>query len=147
MNAKKITTHQALETVRFAKRFAKDLKPGSVLALTGDLGAGKTTFVKGVAEGLGFKNPDEVKSPTFTLMHVYQARVPVYHFDLYRLEKISELEAIGFEEFVNDPAAVTCIEWAEKAGSLLPSHAIPIRLEITGNSHLLSIGTPSAGRR
>jgi tRNA threonylcarbamoyladenosine biosynthesis protein TsaE len=129
---KTMTVHCADETIRFARSFAKKLKPGSVLALTGNLGAGKTTFVKGVAGGLGLKNPDDVKSPTFTLLHVYQAAVPVYHFDLYRLEKIEDLEAIGFEEFVNDSRAVTCIEWAEKAGALLPVHTISVYLEIAG---------------
>ena len=122
------------ETLSFAKNYSAKLKPGAVLALTGDLGSGKTTFIKGLAAGLGLKDADEVKSPTFALMHVYQARFPIYHFDLYRLDSAKEVEEIGFEEFINDPKAISCVEWAEKAGLLLPPQTQWLRFEVTGET-------------
>ncbi|MFA7255428.1 MAG: tRNA (adenosine(37)-N6)-threonylcarbamoyltransferase complex ATPase subunit type 1 TsaE [Candidatus Omnitrophota bacterium] len=127
---KHAVTNSPQETIEFAKRFARTLKPGSMLCLEGQLGSGKTTFIKGLAEGLGLKHPEQVKSPTFVLMHVYKAKVPLYHFDCYRLDSTEELENIGFEDFVNDPAAIACVEWAEKAKHLIPSHARHIRFEI-----------------
>ena len=115
-----------------ARKFSSTLKPGSVIALTGGLGSGKTTFIKGIAMGLGLPNPDCVTSPTFVLMHVYKTRVPLYHFDLYRLETPREIEALGLEDFAYDATAITCVEWAEKAGRLLPRGARKVRLEIAG---------------
>ena len=124
----------AEETMAFAEKFGRTLKPGSVIALIGGLGSGKTTFVKGIARGLGLKNADEVKSPTFVLMHVYKTRVPLYHFDLYRLESRREVEALGFEDFAGDPMAITCVEWAERADKLLPRGTRKVGLEITGEN-------------
>ncbi len=132
MKKQAIITNSAEETIEFAKRFARGLKPGSVLCLEGNLGSGKTTFIKGLAEGLGLAHPERVKSPTFVLMHVYKAKVPLYHFDCYRLDSAEELENIGFEDFINDPHAISCIEWAEKAKGLLPAHAYWIHFEISG---------------
>lgn len=125
-------TSSPQETIEFAKHFAARLKPGTVLCLEGQLGSGKTTFIKGLAEGLGLKHPEQVKSPTFVLMHIYKARMPLYHFDCYRLNSPEELENIGFQDFVNDPGAISCVEWAEKAGELLPATARHIRFEILG---------------
>ena len=130
MKQRSVITGSAQETIEFAKVFAKDLKPGTVLCLEGQLGSGKTTFIKGLAKGLGLKHPEQVKSPTFVLMHVYKAKIPLYHFDCYRLDSTEELENIGFEDFVNDPAAIACVEWAEKAKALIPSHACHIHFEI-----------------
>jgi tRNA threonylcarbamoyladenosine biosynthesis protein TsaE len=131
------------ETLRFAKDFAVRLKPGSVVALSGDLGSGKTTLVKGIAMGLGLRDSDEVKSPTFSLMHSYPTRPRLVHFDLYRLETAGELHAIGFEEFVNDPDTVTCVEWPEKAKSFFPSRTVVIRLEVAGaDSRRIILGRP-----
>ncbi|MFA5160092.1 MAG: tRNA (adenosine(37)-N6)-threonylcarbamoyltransferase complex ATPase subunit type 1 TsaE [Candidatus Omnitrophota bacterium] len=127
---KTVTTSSAQETIEFAKRFAKGLKPGSVLCLEGQLGSGKTTFIKGLAEGLGLKHPEQVKSPTFVLMHIYKAKTPLYHFDCYRLNSLEELENIGFQDFVNDPGAISCVEWAEKAVKLLPATVGHIHFEI-----------------
>jgi tRNA threonylcarbamoyladenosine biosynthesis protein TsaE len=125
-----VITSSPEETIAFAKKLAQGFKPGSVLCLHGDLGSGKTTFIKGIAEGLGLKHPEQVKSPTFVLMHVYRARIPLYHFDCYRLDSVDELANIGVADFANDPHAISCIEWAEKAKDLIPPHAIRIRLEI-----------------
>jgi len=125
----KLESHSSKQTIQLGRAFAKKLKPGTVIALSGDLGSGKTTFIKGIALGLGLKNPDEVKSPTFALMHIYPTRIPLYHFDLYRLESLKEIQNIGFEEYTTDPSVITCVEWAEKANALLPSSAIRVVFE------------------
>lgn len=125
-------THSEQETIATAKAFAKTLKPGTVIALHGNLGAGKTTFIKGLALGLGLKDQDEVKSPTFALMHVYETKPPLYHFDLYRLESSKEIANIGFEEYVNDPGIITCVEWAERAKDLMPENLVSVELEVAG---------------
>ena len=131
---KQTVTNSPQETINFAKGFAAGLKPGTVLCLEGQLGSGKTTFIKGLAEGLGLKHPEQVKSPTFVLMHIYKAKTPLYHFDCYRLNSIEELENIGFQDFVNDPQAISCVEWAEKAGDLIPECARYIHVEILDTS-------------
>ena len=118
------------ETMELGKRWGAILKAGDVVALRGNLGSGKTVFVKGLALGLGIQSKDEVKSPTFVLMHIYPTCIPLYHFDLYRMEDPRDLEAIGLEEWMNDGQAVTCIEWAEKAEALLPKSAYHVRIEI-----------------
>lgn len=141
---KTIKTRSSRETQAAAKQFAKTIKPGSVIMLRGDLGSGKTTFVQGLAEGFGVDADQHVTSPTFVLMRIYKGKVPIYHFDLYRLESEGELEAIGFEEFINDTSAVCCVEWPEKAGSLMPSDAQTVELEITGKSERV-IHLPEGG--
>lgn len=120
------------ETLQIAKNFAKTLKPGSVLAMEGDLGAGKTTFIKGLSLGLGLKKKDEVKSPTFVIMHVYLAKMPIYHFDLYRLDDEKDFRAIGLDEFAHDPHSICCIEWAGKAAGWLPDATHRITLKHRG---------------
>jgi tRNA threonylcarbamoyladenosine biosynthesis protein TsaE len=102
------------QTIERGRRIAKSLRPGSVVALEGDLGSGKTTLVKGIALGLGVGSAREVKSPTFVIMHIYQGRLPLYHFDLYRLDETSDLQSIGLEEFMTDPNSVSVIEWADR---------------------------------
>ncbi len=119
------------ETIRFGSKLGRALTPGTVLGLKGGLGSGKTTLIQGISEGLGVQRK-EVKSPTFVIFHIYKGLFPVYHFDLYRLEKEEELAAIGFEEFVSDPAVISLVEWAEKARALLPDDVILIHLHIKG---------------
>ncbi|MDA9101406.1 tRNA (adenosine(37)-N6)-threonylcarbamoyltransferase complex ATPase subunit type 1 TsaE [Omnitrophica bacterium] len=132
MTQKSWTCSSVKETLQCAKKFAAQVEPGTVLALEGDLGSGKTTFIKGLADGLGFHSRDEVTSPTFTLMHIYQGRCPIFHFDLYRLADEKEVASIGFDEFVSNPEAVVCIEWADKVKKLLPKHTQTLRFEIQG---------------
>ena len=120
------------DTIKLAYDFAKQLKPGSVIALRGNLGAGKTTFVKGIALGLGLKNADDVKSPTFALMHTYKTKPVLYHFDFYRLESEKEIANIGFEEFVDNSRAIICVEWPERGQKLLPKSVIEVQLEVVG---------------
>lgn len=117
------------DTMKIAEDFARTLRPGTVIALHGNLGAGKTTFIKGLAQGLGLKKGHEVTSPTFALMHIYPTNPPLYHFDLYRLDSPKEIADIGFEEHINDPKAITCVEWAEKGEVFFPSSAIHVFFE------------------
>lgn len=104
----------------------KRLKAGMVLCLTGDLGAGKTLFTKGVAAGLGVKA--DVTSPSFTLMNLYDGRLPVTHFDLYRLDDEGDLDEIGFYEYADEPVGVAVIEWADKFPEALPPHHLSVVL-------------------
>ncbi len=115
-----ITSHSPAETFAFGQAIAGTLRAGDVLALCGDLGAGKTHFVKGLAAGLGITA--EVTSPTFTLIHEYPGgRLPLCHFDFYRLESEDDLLRIGFDDYL-DADGVLAIEWAEKFPALLPGH-------------------------
>ncbi len=107
-------------TIAFGREFAAQLAAGEVLALCGDLGAGKTHFVKGLAAGLGAST--EATSPTFTLIHEYRdGRLPLFHFDLYRLEAEDELLRIGWDDYLDDEG-VLAIEWADKFPALMPPH-------------------------
>lgn len=109
------------ETKEFGRRFAAKVKPGDVLALTGELGSGKTHFVKGLVAGLG--SSDGVTSPTFTLLHEYShGRLPIYHFDFFRLEDRQSAERLGLDEyFFGD--GVCLIEWADRFPDLIPPNA------------------------
>lgn len=121
-----ITTHSQSETADVGRRLASTLVPGSVLLLIGDLGAGKTALVRGLAEGLGVP-PEEVSSPTFTLMQEYRGgRVSLIHVDLYRLNEAREIDELGLEELGLD--SVLAIEWAEKLPRPI-ADAITIRIE------------------
>ena len=120
-----LTTNSEIETRELGRALAAALAPGDVISLTGDLGAGKTRFVQGVAAGLGVDEP--VTSPTFTIMKIYEGRLPLYHFDVYRLQKITELQAIGYEEYFFGEGA-TIIEWGDKIREALPADYL--RLEI-----------------
>ena len=113
-------SHSPAETIALARTLAATLRRGDVLALSGDLGAGKTHFVKGLAAGLG--TAASVTSPTFTLLHEYPGgRLPLYHFDFYRLDDADEALGIGLDEYL-DGDGVCVIEWAEKFPALLPPH-------------------------
>src|SRR5882724_8286102 len=108
-----ITSHSVEETIAAGASFAATLSGGEVIALDGDLGAGKTHFVKGIAAGLDYSG--DVTSPPFSLVHEYQGgRLPCFHFDFYRLRSASELIGIGFDEFLDERSAVIVIEWANR---------------------------------
>ena len=121
------------ETIQIARKLARNLKKGDCVALIGDLGSGKTVFTKGIAEGLGVKDPRYVNSPTFVIIKEYKGRVPLYHFDLYRLDKSTALDEESYEEYLYDDG-VTVIEWAEKIGKLLPKKHIEVKLRVAGES-------------
>jgi len=120
------------ETVRFGERFASRLVANDIIALRGDLGAGKTTFVQGLLRGLGI--PDVAQSPTFTYLQVYNH---VYHFDLYRLKEEHEFVLLGFEEFL-DAGGIVVIEWPEKIPSLIPPKTYRIQLEYLGTGRTVT---------
>jgi tRNA threonylcarbamoyladenosine biosynthesis protein TsaE len=113
------------ETIALGEKLARELPRSGVVLLIGNLGAGKTTLAKGIAKGLGAAAPDEVSSPTFTLIHEYGAPPKVYHVDLYRLERASEAARLGLDELF-DRDAVVLIEWGERFSELIP----PVRSEI-----------------
>jgi tRNA threonylcarbamoyladenosine biosynthesis protein TsaE len=121
------------------RRLAGRLVPGSVLALSGDLGAGKTHFAKGVVEALG-ADPSGVTSPTFTLVHEYRGgRLPVFHFDFYRLDAASELQQIGWDDYLNEDG-VLLVEWADRFPEVFPQGSIRVRFAIgEGNQRVLEI--------
>ncbi len=115
-------------TVALGKSLGPLLFPGAVVALIGPLGAGKTTFTRAVAEGVGVKNLAAVNSPTFTLIHEYAARLPIYHFDAYRLNEPEEFEGLGIDEYFAGEG-VCLVEWADKFLDLLPEERLEIRME------------------
>ncbi len=131
------------ETEAFAEKLAKALFPGSVLALWGDLGAGKTAFTRGLARGLGVTG--RVTSPTFTLVHEHHGNPGLNHFDLYRLDEAG-LEDMGFEEYLQS-CAVCAIEWPGNAGSLLPEERLDVTLELTEDGNARQITVAAKGRR
>ena len=113
-----------------AARLAAVLRPGDVLALSGDLGAGKTTFARGVLRGLGWLG--EVPSPSFTLVQTYDTVPPLWHVDLYRLDRADEADALGLDDIWDE--AVVLIEWPERLGSRLPAQALRLRLDGAGEA-------------
>ena len=123
-------------TLRIGAKVATELRGGEVMALCGDLGAGKTHFVKGIVLGLGGE-PQDVTSPTFTLVHEYRAcRLPVFHFDFYRLEAESELRNIGWDDYLREDG-VLLIEWAERFPDAFPKGTRFIHFEISSETERL----------
>lgn len=122
----KIISSSVDETLRIARNIAKTSKPGDIICLEGNLGAGKTHFVKGFAEEFGVKG-NAVTSPTFTIINEYEGTIPLYHFDCYRLESVEEALDIGIEEYLYG-AGVCLIEWPEKIQGILPDHSKRIEI-------------------
>lgn len=119
------------ETIAAGAKLGRKLKPGDVVALIGDLGSGKTVLTKGIAQGLGVKNVKYVNSPTFVIIKEHKGKIPLYHFDLYRLNRSSVIDAENFEEyFYGDGVAV--VEWADRIRGLLPKRHIEVRLSVAG---------------
>jgi len=137
--SRNIETHSVADTIAFGERLATELQPGDVLALTGDLGAGKTCLVKGIARGLGIAQ--EVTSPTFTLIHEYRGgRLPLNHVDLYRLDNVEAAVGIGIEEYLGGDG-VTVIEWAERIAPLLPATTRRIAITLLDeNARRIEVG-------
>jgi tRNA threonylcarbamoyladenosine biosynthesis protein TsaE len=126
-------TGQAEETRALGARLGRWARAGDIVACRGALGAGKTTFVQGFAEGLGVGADDYVRSPTFALVHAYHGHTPLYHFDFYRLSSCTEVQELGFEEYL-DAGGVVIIEWADKFPEILPSVRLEVSIRIA-NSH------------
>ena len=145
-------SNSAAETKKFAGEFAKKLKPGDILALYGNLGAGKTTFIQGLVASLGYRG--KVFSPTFIFVRPYKISEPgtasrdqekkiriFYHIDLYRIEEPADLKTIGIEEFLNENDSVSAIEWPERIENGLPERTVKIKIEsIDENTRRLIIG-------
>ena len=110
-------TDSAAETLALGKQLAAGFRPPLIILLSGDLGAGKTTLAKGIISGLGVASEEEVTSPTFTLIHVFRNHCPVFHVDLFRVERPHDLETLGLEDVLSEPAIVL-IEWPEKLSLL-----------------------------
>ena len=122
-----IESRSAEETFAFGKRLGEAALPGQVICLNGDLGVGKTVFTQGFAAGLGIIEP--VNSPTFTILQEYlEGRLPFYHFDVYRIADIEEMEEIGYE-YCFYGNGVCLIEWAELIQELIPKEAVQVRIE------------------
>jgi tRNA threonylcarbamoyladenosine biosynthesis protein TsaE len=123
-------TRSVEETQALGEAIGATLGPGAVVACVGELGAGKTAFLQGLARGLGVASA--VTSPTFVLVNVYRGRVPVYHLDAYRTTSLAEVQDLGLEEML-DGEGVTLIEWADRILPLLPPRAIVVRIEGLGD--------------
>jgi tRNA threonylcarbamoyladenosine biosynthesis protein TsaE len=121
-------------TEAFGRRFGERLFPGAVIALVGQLGAGKTHLTRAIAEGLGVKNPALVNSPTFVLIQEYPARLPVYHFDAYRLSGPREFAELGVDEYFR-AEGVSIVEWADKVAAILPADHLRIEIKIIDTDH------------
>jgi tRNA threonylcarbamoyladenosine biosynthesis protein TsaE len=120
------------ETIAFGERLAGRLPRGAVVLLVGNLGAGKTTLAKGIVKGLGAARPEEVSSPTFTLIHEYGSPVAVYHVDLYRIDSAEDAATLGLDELF-DSEKVVLIEWGERFPELMPPGHLEIRLRTVGD--------------
>jgi len=112
-------------TFQYGIRFSHLLRPGDVVGLSGELGAGKTVFIQGLCEGLGVKEP--VTSASFVLIQEYQGKYPIYHFDFYRLETFQEIEALDLDHYF-DSDGICVVEWAERAEALFPENAFSIKI-------------------
>lgn len=120
-------------TRAIGEQLGKVLHGGEVISLIGDLGSGKTTFTKGLSEGLGLEDVRQVCSPTYVLEHIYQARLRIHHYDAYRLDSAAELLALGFEERLMASDAVLVVEWADRIASVLPPNGLKIEFRFSGN--------------
>jgi tRNA threonylcarbamoyladenosine biosynthesis protein TsaE len=131
------TSHE--DTKKYGYELGKQLKPNSIVCFFGDLGAGKTTFIKGLASAVSGCHPDEVNSPTYVYLNIYEGHGIVYHFDLYRLRDVDEFLAMGFDEYLF-AGGVCCLEWSEKIKPILPDTCVGVVLKnIENHSREISI--------
>ncbi|MDU4961474.1 MAG: tRNA (adenosine(37)-N6)-threonylcarbamoyltransferase complex ATPase subunit type 1 TsaE [Sporomusaceae bacterium] len=137
-------TRSAAETEDLGFRIGSRLQAGDCLCLSGSLGAGKTVLSQGIARGLAVTEP--VTSPTFTVLQLYQGRLPVYHYDLYRLRRPEELIDIGFEEY-SGAAGVTLIEWPDKFSEMMPAEALWLQLSLAQDGQGRTIQVEPRGQR
>ena len=138
------TTHSAAETEALGERLAARLTGGEVIAYTGDLGAGKTAFTRGLARGLGIT--DRVTSPTFTIVNEYEGgRLPLFHFDMYRLEDSDALFDIGWEDYL-ERGGVCAVEWSENVADAMPEGTVYVTIERAPEGENARIITITGGR-
>ena len=130
----KYVTKSPEETLDLGYKLGKTLKPGTVVALTGDLGTGKTLFTKGIAKALGVKDYKYVNSPSFVIVKEYKSKkLPLYHFDLYRVNSSHDLETVGYEEYFYSKG-ISVVEWADRAEDVLPEEYILVKFRYSGRS-------------
>ena len=147
MATQEFITRSAAETVALGRKLAAKLKPPTLIVLRGELGAGKTTLVKGIAEGFHAAAQEQVTSPTFTLIHEYRgAKANVFHVDLYRVDTPRELETLGIDDLF-DPRSVILIEWGEKFDRFQQERDVEIVMERTGEKVRRVVFTTEARRR
>jgi tRNA threonylcarbamoyladenosine biosynthesis protein TsaE len=128
------------ETIALGERLAREFKPGTVVLLIGNLGAGKTTLAKGIVKGLHAAPAEEVSSPTFTLIHEYGTPPAVYHIDLYRLDDAAAVATLGLDELFEKPAVVL-VEWGERFPDLMPENRVEITLNpLAGDEREITVG-------
>jgi tRNA threonylcarbamoyladenosine biosynthesis protein TsaE len=141
---KTFATHSAAETIELGRRLATELKPGNLVLLRGDLGAGKTTLVKGIAEGFQAAEADRVTSPTFTLIHEYRgSQVTLYHIDLYRVDTARELDTLAIDDLM-DANSILLIEWGEKFERFVRERDVEIAIEHGSGDDRLVVVTSRA---
>ena len=138
-------TKSILQTIQIGKRIGKLLHQGDVIALLGELGAGKTQFIKGLAAGVGIGKPNYISSPSFTLINEYPGKIPFYHIDLFRLKEEKEAEELGLDEYCQGEGIVA-IEWADNIPSSLPKEILWVHIFYTGK-HTRSIEILGKGKR
>jgi len=129
-----VYTFSPEETIQLGEFIGGILKPGAVIGMCGELGTGKTHLIKGLARGLDVEGRYYVTSPSFTIINEYPGRIPLNHFDLYRLDEAGQLEELGYEEYFYGDG-VTVIEWAEKVLSLLPQNRLMVEITYLGENH------------
>lgn len=127
------TTHSAEETIALGKKLSRELQDNSIVCFFGDLAAGKTTFIKGLASGVTDCKLEEVNSPTFVYLNIYEGKRSVFHFDLYRLTGPKDFLGMGFDEYLYS-GGVSCIEWSERIDSLIPSDCIRVEMKHLGDN-------------
>ncbi|HEV2906107.1 MAG TPA: tRNA (adenosine(37)-N6)-threonylcarbamoyltransferase complex ATPase subunit type 1 TsaE [Actinomycetota bacterium] len=137
-----LVTRAPEETRELGAALADLLVPGDVISLTGDLGAGKTCLVQGAARSLGVQEP--VGSPTFVLVREYRGEIPVYHLDVYRLDRLQEVLDLGFEDLL-DPGGVIFIEWGDAIDPLLPDSYLEVELSISGDDEMRLLAVTGRG--
>jgi len=140
-----IQSRSASETVRIGKTIGSRLLPGDVVGLVGELGVGKTQFIKGLAAGVGIVNSAYISSPSFTLIHEYPGEIPFYHIDLFRLGREQEAEELGLEDYFQG-GAITAIEWADHIPSLLPKELLFISIAYV-DTNVRSLEIAGKGKR
>lgn len=140
-----VCTGSAAETSALGRRLGSLLRPGDFVALTGDLGTGKTEFARGVATGMGVDGEIPITSPTFTLLNIYQGRLPFYHFDLYRLAGSGEVMELGFEEYFYGGGACL-VEWAERLQDEMPGDRLTILFHHGGEERRCLLFEPHGKR-
>ena len=130
---KKIISNTPKDTLLAGEKLGKTLKAGTFIGLVGNLGAGKTVFTKGIAKGLGVKQYKYVNSPSFVIIKEYKGRIPLYHFDVYKLDSSDDLDGVGYEEYFYGNG-ITVVEWADKVKDILPDKKILVKFTHAGSS-------------